>query len=320
MNKKSVDQNALNEFMEDGWSWHGGGSGELSEGKAYQQYVTDGEGKAKWEERTHYTYVENKTLVDNLSVIISDNWSASEIQLSGIIEGEIYTVTIDGIEYKCTALNVSAVDGWAGCCIFGNATLVPELMENGFADTGEPFLFGYDSTYNNSFLYHQTDGTYTVSVVGNVYVVAHMDAKYLPDVYAPYRKIHSISSKEEVERFAYELSQDAPTNAYGYINDSIVLRSYGGAVFSTHDKLHAWKDIDGEYVHQSFEYANPALRLIDNVRYVDMLSPMYVYNPQPASLYRARGVIIASSTANSTKAFAITVDDSGTLTATEVTE
>ena len=66
-------------------------------GTAYQQLVTDGEGNVKWEDRLAYESITEKNLIDNASVTVDRDSGASENVSCDweLIVGEKYTVRDD---------------------------------------------------------------------------------------------------------------------------------------------------------------------------------------------------------------------------------
>ena len=66
-------------------------------GTAYQQLVTDGDGNTKWEDMLAYETITEKTLIDNTSVTVNrDSGESEKVSCDWeLIVGEKYTVRVD---------------------------------------------------------------------------------------------------------------------------------------------------------------------------------------------------------------------------------
>lgn len=131
--------------------------------------------------RTHYEAIETVTLVDNVSVAVSGNWSAQNaFQMNGLIAGEDCIVTVDGVEYALKIVDCSGVSGWEKWCFIGNLSFVDSAVANlEGSDTSAPFVIGWQPANNTTMLYHQTDGTHTVSIAVGRSVCHPLDPKFI---------------------------------------------------------------------------------------------------------------------------------------------
>jgi hypothetical protein len=113
----------------------GAGGGLPEGGEPHQMLVTDGEGNAKWDERTHW---KEEGLIDvlpeNAPMYSEDSGSffMTERFLQKLVEGDSYTVIWNGEPYECTAnkVNTEVMD----ILCLGN------MLAMGGEDSGEPFF------------------------------------------------------------------------------------------------------------------------------------------------------------------------------------
>lgn len=197
----------------------------------HQTFVTDADGTPVWEDKPFYTEVKTVALATDASVEITDNWSASPAfpvvaDFKNIFDGAEATVTIDGIEYKCSWVDCSAVLYWEGWFCLGNLAIASEdLVAAGYADTGEPFAVEYRPSSGDLWLYHATDGTYTVSVASEVEQFHTLDPKYIPSA--------SGDGWDAVIRVSEEdKSMNLPTDAAMYTLEGMTVKEIREAVIA----------------------------------------------------------------------------------------
>ena len=151
-----------------------------------QQIVTDADGKAKWEDRTHWV---DRGAVECLAetVITLDEEDGSAVFTSPftnpIVADEAHTVTIDGVEYECvaTTVTIDSVD----YLFLGNQSALDETLE----DTGEPFaivvipdaLAAEQGIYAMFVALADNVTSLTLSITGVGVVVHPLDKKYFAD-------------------------------------------------------------------------------------------------------------------------------------------
>lgn len=128
--------------------------------------------------RTHYSKIARGTIVEEQSVNIDYlNTDEPYVRLdvkSNIIEGNTYTVILNGISYECVAWKKPE----SAALVLGNGSF------NGNEGLGEDAPFAClisenESGYFYSYLY-AADGDYTISVEGDIEEVHTLDEKYLP--------------------------------------------------------------------------------------------------------------------------------------------
>ena len=258
--------------------------------------------------------------------------------------GETYKVSWDGTVYECVC-----VDYRAGLFALGNLSIASVG-----ADTGEPFLIVPNGS--SIFIYTpDTSDTHTFSISGLATEVVKIDEKYLPvstdDSYGIIKKSDIVSAYNFPARVAHDQMVDAIA-AFNTGNASIVWDGYKviNASYNSSNDTIAVKFADEPL--EFLTYTN------NNGLYVRTLgSPTYrevqgrqvrIVNENDKNVYTvlsAEGessnvtlnvkahrisilglcgiseteMILKSSTSGSTKKFKITVDDSGTISATEVT-
>ena len=221
--------------------------------------------------------------------------------------GETYKVSWDGTTYERTCVNFN------GLSVIGNLS----LMGPG-SDTGEPFLV----VFNNRRIKigtADTSASHTISISNYIESVVKINPKYLPmasetepgiiafdnldnyvlnlvnkEYFSPIDfPISGYGDKETIEECANR------NNSYGIIIpgklSGAVLSCYNNAV----NKYITSVVSGGEYI-KCYKISQGSL------------------NAEQLWGISKDGVVISSSTANSTKKFKITVDDSGALKATEI--
>lgn len=133
-------------------------------------------GVSSWNDLTDkpfYTSVEFGEIVPSQSVEFSEqhgfgmasNFPPNDTKL---INGEEYTITWDGVEYKCTPFDTD------GQLYLGNMGII-----QGNEGTGEPFLMVTSDGSSWQAIIEEA-GTHTVGISGKTEVVHPIDGKYLP--------------------------------------------------------------------------------------------------------------------------------------------
>ena len=122
----------------------GGSGGGLPEGgKPNTMLVTDGDGNAKWEARTHWKEEGLIDVLPEVTINVADfGEDASELPImqpfsAPVVVGEEYVVTYNGAEYTTTAFELQ---------LSAEAPPLPALGNQGAIggeDTGEPFIILY---------------------------------------------------------------------------------------------------------------------------------------------------------------------------------
>ena len=254
--------------------------------------------------------------------------------------GQTYKVTWDGAVYECACVN------------FNNAPFIGNLsMVFGGSDTGEPFLMGIANGSGIGIYTKDASASHTVSISGSIAEVIQIPDKYISDTF---RDViiagNPLDWSEDDWAKYYGLFQSGKllmingigsSNSTGYVL-SMAYISHGAhnisAISSTgnlyslgvyqdggKDKFY-WVPIinRGAFYFQYDEdvsYASKAykrLELSDGLTFTTKEANQEEVR-QKVVLKGDKEIILSSSTSGSTKKFKITVDDSGTISATEVT-
>ena len=259
-----------------------------------------------------------------------------------IVEGQTYTVNWDGTEYECVGVVASS-----GFPVLGNLSIA-----GAGSDTGEPFIYMYNTDRHvGMFATLDTAASHTISVKTTVKTVTPMAEEYLPesiDVESTQKVLDGVFSSVATFTFDkqtsgrdtfvydtfnyYKISDFNPapddvisftgtresgdngsiiTNGsncveYGFF---IVVASAGACSFSTTET-----DTDSFTAPSAGLYAC----YTENNPEQTAGTGEFTLRASTESSY-ITGLFLKSSTTASTKKFRITVDDSGTLKATEVT-
>ena len=298
--------------------------------------------------RPFYTGDAGETvLLEESTVTFEDNGGNYFGQLESTFSatvGETYKVSWDATTYECACIDFN------GNIAIGNLS----LMGAG-SDTGEPFLM---SVNNGSFIQiitADTASSHTFSISGMDSPVVKIDEKYLPDNLANKSEVDYLRSiVENVKPNTHPYTATLFSSSYEYLGwysampilyyDKTVGKFYHNPWKTDPIKLFetdfgyfvciAYLDFPGFYGETYLMYlttqststgnkcfvTGPAISEKGNVFYVksnevdentaegifiELLMPEYM--------------MINSSTSGSAKKFKITVDDSGTISATEVT-
>ena len=256
--------------------------------------------------------------------------------------GETYKVSWDGTVYESVC-----ADYRAGLFAIGNLSIA-----GAGADTGEPFLIVPNGS--SIFIYTpDTSDTHTFSISGLAPEVVKIDEKYLPvstdDSYGVIKKSDIVSVYHFPTQVAHDQMVDA-ISAFKTGNASIVWngKKVINASYNSSDdtisvtfareplKTLTYSNVDGSYVSTLGsatygELQGKRVRIVndnnvDTVLDVEGEAPNKTLNvtAKRISIDSIYGIsttemILKSSTVGSNKRFKITVDDSGTISATEVT-
>lgn len=260
--------------------------------------------------------------------------------------GETYKVSWDGTVYERTCADVD------GIAAIGN----PSILGTG-SDTGEPFVMLVDNGMEITILTEDTSSSHTISISGIVAPIVKIPAKYIDKDAAGYIAIHSndTMTQQEAENYRAAIS----TKEVVFIiwdnicikrinpdSNNLRLETQNGETYlitKNGDGLFAILD---RKIYRA-EFPN-SVSMADKVTGVTVSGKKIIISSNSISSgvgstdalfsVQANGtkskgfevlgngetvtpaIILYSSTASSKKKFRITVDDSGTLIATEVTE
>lgn len=278
---------------------------------------------------TQPDYVKNRPFyTDHVETVLVEESTASFANSGGMYTasfestfsatvGETYKVYWDGAAYECACVN------------FNNIPAIGNLSISGVgSDTGEPFVMIVSNGNGIEIATADTSAYHTISISGFVPGVIKIDKKYLPE---PDPEPHILITKSYSGTYSCNMTYDEIAELYAKYSDAIGLFDMRYNVFYLH--LTRNKDAGAQYrciiVHHSdnfyftfgftngyyyFEiliHKNGTIEKNSNaeIKYMDELGFTNGYYP----------LVVKSSTEGSTKKFRITVDDNGTLTATEVT-
>ena len=269
--------------------------------------------------RPFYTYDTETVLVEEstVSFALSGDLYVAQIQSNFVATiGETYKVSWDGAAYECT------------CVSFNDMPAIGNLSITGAgSDTGEPFIVGILNGRKIQIVTADTSASHTFSISGFTQEVVKIDKKYLPEPELetdPYILITESYSGT----YSCNMTYDKIAELYAKYSDAIGLFDMRYNVFyltgnenkGKQSRCISVRHSDNFYFafgftggHHYFEILihkdgtieqnnNSRLRYMDQYRFTDGYYPL----------------IVKSSTAGSTKKFKITVDDSGAITATEV--
>ena len=253
--------------------------------------------------------------------------------------GEVYKVSWDGTVYECT------------CVDLGNPLVIGNLSIAGEgSDTGEPFLMIIMNGAGIEIWTADTSASHTFSISGIVAEVVKIDTKYLPvstdDSYGVIKKSDIVSTYDFPVKAPHDQMVDAII-AFDTGNASIVWNrrkvidaSYDSSadtisVTFAHEplRIHTYENSHGFYnlTLGSITYAElqgSLMRIGNNDSVYTTLTTEGTSDNRTLRVgagkifilgeFIGEALVLYSSTDKSTKKFKITVDDSGTISATEI--
>lgn len=238
--------------------------------------------------------VQTVTLMEEQEVTFTNSdgiYQATAPVKIDVSEGQTYTVVWDGVEYSCVCHTMWPYE------YIGN----PEVL--GSESMGEPFL--YIDSDQPLFVSYDTSTSHTIKVttIGTVYQT--IDVNMLPKAGENY----GVVKKDEIVT-AYSFPVNAP---HDQMVDAIAAFRTGNA-----DILWNGGKLSSAYYNSSDDTVTVAYtdEPLENVTYANVNG---FYNTTLGERTYRTEMILQSSTVGSTKKFKITVDDSGTISATEVT-
>lgn len=243
----------------------------------------------------------------------------AQIQLNFVpTVGETYKVSWDGTVYECTCIEFS------GETIIGNLSIA-----GAGSDTGEPFLMMVNDRVAEIYTL-DTSASHTFSISGIVAPVTKIDEKYLPEL--PYMdKVNptgtgsfSLNRKANTTVGEYSFAEGYSTTASG---DSSHAEGYSTTASGNYSHAEGYgtkASSKCQHVHGKYNIEDTSNTYAEIVGNGEQLENSNAYtldwegNAWYSGTIEGKALILPSSTAGSTKKFKITVDDSGTISATEV--
>ena len=284
--------------------------------------------------RPFYEVKQSVTFLDGtFDFVNSDSMYLAEADVAyDLIEGETYTVTFDNVTYKCSAINSDGMN------VLGNLSITG--MGN---DTGEPFIIvivkGKCMIFTNT-----SEGTHSVSVVGNAIVITKVPEKYLPPVVG---RVGTNENSEIFNRYDLNVASGAHSHAEGSQTTASGNTSHaeGVSTIASGNWAHAegnrttasgitshaegfgtLASSDEQHVQGKFnveDKANIYAHIVGNGTSNTTRSNAHTLDWQGNAWFAGRvegtALILKSSTSGSSKRFKITVDDTGAIKATEIT-
>ena len=261
--------------------------------------------------RPFYDGIVETVLVEESTVSFAENSGFYMAQVQSTFEatvGEIYKVYWDGTVYECI------------CVDLGKAYAIGNLSIAGAgSDTGEPFLMqviNFDRIYIGT---ADTSASHTFSISAFAQEVVKIDEKYLPD---PPNDPYIIIKKSTSDEYSCNMTYDEIATLYAKYSDASELYDIRYNIFYDDGSrqyrcVNVWHS-DNFYFAFVFCYETCFFSIMVS-KYDGVLNGADTYFMGAEEFNSGYyPLIVKSSTAGSTKKFKITVDDSGTLKATEV--
>ena len=223
--------------------------------------------------------------------------------------GETYKVSWDGTVYECT------------CADFSGRTTIGNLSIMGAgSDTGEPFVMVVVNGRKITIGTADASASHTISISVYAESVVKIDQKYLPVASKTEPGIVSITplSNAILQQVQHEYFIVRRTSVFGYGDAATIKmcadKNNSNGIFSS-------GEFDGAVLSCYDDTVNKYITFVlSGSEYINCYKfSMGSQSGEQLWGISKDGVVISSSTAGSTKKFKITVDDSGALTATEVT-
>ena len=252
--------------------------------------------------------------------------------------GQTYKISWDGTVYECT------------CNDFRNLPFIGNQSILGIgSDTGEPFIIFNDSGPNETgwfSLTTDTSASHTISISGIGVPIVKIDEKYIPEL--PYMdKVNptgtgsfSLNRKADTTIGDSSHAEGWNTTASGNFSHAEGWNTTASGNFSHAEGWNTTASGDFSHAEGNGTKASSAHQHVQGKYNVEDASRTYAHivgngnsdtarsnahtldwsgNAWYAGTVEGKALILPSSTTDSSKKFKITVDDSGTITATEVT-
>ena len=261
--------------------------------------------------------------------------------------GETYKVSWDGTAYECT------------CAALGSELFIgnPSIVGEG-SDTGEPFLIGIVNGEGIQIATTDTAASHTISISGIVTPVVKIDEKYLPDNLATKSEVEVAQTTAENAKINPNVDYSPATLYSGsskFIGwyETMPILHYDQTVgkFFINGEPNPIKinespfgkfmclaylnfNISGLYGQWYIMYLEINSTVVGDKRFItgpiiSLKGNVFYVKSNEVDENTAEGIffeplmpeymMLNSSTSGSTKKFKITVDDTGTISATEVT-
>ena len=302
--------------------------------------------------RPFYTGTPAETVLVEESTITFEDigdgfYSAKFISAFEATVGETYKVSWDGTVYECICA-VSERD-----IVIGNLSIIGVG-----SDTGEPFVMLVYIGEGIEIVTADTSASHTFSIIGNQTPIVKIPAKYIDKNSSGYVVIHSkdTMTQQEAENYSTAISTKevvfiiwngmciSDISCQGTTGSNLKLTTQNGEVYviTKNAKLFYFSDrtiIQANFpnsvavgdTHAGIDVSNNKVIISKSSISTVVGSTDVLFQVKPDGTKSkafdvlgngeavAQALILYSSTADSTKKFRITVDDSGNISATEVT-
>lgn len=342
-----LDNNFLGMNENDELSLTGGSEGE---GKAYKQLVTDGTGTAKWEDRTHWVESEGLSIAwdgdttGHNSIDIGTILGLGQSMMAyKVYEKYVNPESIIGSYVGMTIINTPGAHGFTA-----EETSINSIGDDGFfvSNDGTPCVtvLNDNSPHGAGVYFLLVEGYAYISSVSKQEVIHPLHKKFLPPEAIRTAEITVSNTPETV------ITWDGTTdgldsfyfNAFNYYKLSDLLpgknafigtkQTLSSGMTQTVKESSIYADanvLEAGYVYVVYKSGSVNIPLGSGFKTVTVPSAGvygikrtddYVANiPLLAASLVRKGIIVPSNTDGSSKEFLLTVDDSGTISATEVT-
>ena len=231
--------------------------------------------------------------------------------------GEVYKVSWDGTVYECTCVDFNGPS-------MGNLSIV-----GSGSDTGEPFFMTVINGAKIQIGTNETSASHTISISGLVSEVVKIDEKYLPTGDdSPYELKEVGTKKVYVAEFYVESSSDTAEKLYNQVNTAysngyyVLLYYYAYNAGNNPRIYNLSNSYQGTFYFSHFEMIHgvvpiEVIKLYPSDGQYKM--DYSTYEPYYKNKKESAPVSFYLKSSVSQKLFEIKVDDSGNISATEVT-
>ena len=163
------------------------GGGLPTGGTAFQQLVTDADGNAVWEDRTHYAMPHSGVIMPETTIeaVDPDSGMCPIMSPIGLVDGRDYIVTLNGTEYECRASR-DTLDGSIHGVFIGNpAAIGGTVNEMPFALMELDEDIAAEQGVAGVCLLLDGSASAQIKIEATGEIVKTIDEKYIPDLGIP---------------------------------------------------------------------------------------------------------------------------------------
>lgn len=259
--------------------------------------------------RTHWKENKRITIMKEQTVLFNDGFSA--LGAIPMIGGKKYTIVFDGVEYECLCNSEGMI---------GNSAIMPGYDE----DTGEPFLFYRVPDGFVCATIEPDNSSHTIGIFEQITVYHPLDIDYIPALEEATDTTKGLcppltqlcSGFLEAAESEYHTGKNIQVTGYTGAKDALsesTCRNLPIGIFNNSKKM------GGQILSGDDNAVSSKVTVV--LSGDDKISCWAISDSAFEKMWEisAEGITIKSSTEDSTRKFRITVDDTGTLSATEVT-